>query len=189
MFPVETCAAPRPWAPQRLQKNDVTFSLPCYTTPTTHPHTFLSTPQHRALPLPATAGAGWPQAVSTWDELYWNHSEPEGTGQASESHSAEQAQSPPTAPLDKQLPSSISLNFAQTTPLLHVRKPLKPPSLYWDKERRPQCVLAGFHFINTYLTLCIVDQLNRGLFNSTERYRNSISCKCRSRKLNLKHAS
>lgn len=79
MFPVETCAAPRPWAPQSLQKNDVMFSLPCYTTPTTHPHTFLSTPQHRALPLPAPAGAGWPQAVSTWDELYWNHSEPEGT--------------------------------------------------------------------------------------------------------------
>lgn len=55
------------------------------------------------------------------------------------SHSGAQAESQPTAPSDKHLPSSISLNVAQTPSLLHVqkkpkKKTSKPPDLYWDKE-------------------------------------------------------
>jgi len=70
----------------------------------------------------------------------------------SESHSGERAESLPTAPSDKHLPSSISLNFAQTILLLHMQKTQKTtpnPQSVLGQTRRPPCSRGGRH-ANTF---------------------------------------
>lgn len=41
-------------------------------------------------------------------------------------------------------------------------------------KRKTKKMLSEFHFINTYFTLCIVYLLNTSVFNSTERYRETV---------------